>query len=111
MAEGRKQAVTDLTKRKPIRSKAIRDAANGEACACCGRNDQTTIFAHLNEGWAGKGLGQKADDFGMFLCQRCHSNYDGRNGVAAIPEMWEILRACYRTWRRLYELGIITIKV
>lgn len=97
----------NLEKREPIRSKAVREAAEGEDCTICGKYDGTTVFCHLNEGWAGKGMGQKADDFGFFGCSRCHNNYDGRNGAKAIPETWEILRACYRTWRRLCELGII----
>lgn len=97
-----------LTKRKPIRSDAIRKAANGEACCLCGRNDGTTVFCHLNEGWAGKGMGQKADDIaGFFGCGSCHYTYD--------KEPWnmsdlEIMRAMYSTWLRLIELGIITVK-
>lgn len=95
-----------LEKRKPIRSKAIRDAANGESCCVCGRNDGTTVFCHLNESWAGKGMGQKADDIaGFFGCHDCHRKYDAMGGTG-ITE----LRAMYRTIRRLWELGIISIK-
>ena len=99
-----------IEKRKAIRSKAIRASAEGENCALCGLNDGTTVFCHLNEGWAGKGMAQKADDFGLYGCLTCHNNMDGRNGIRAIPETWEILRACYRTWRRLVEKNIIQIK-
>jgi hypothetical protein len=96
----------NLTKRIPIRSKAIRNAAKGEACTVCGRNDGTTVFCHLNEGWAGKGMGQKADDIaGFFGCHECHRKYDSMGGTG-ITE----LRAMYRTWRRLIELGIIEVK-
>ncbi len=99
----------DLTKRKPIRSKAIRKAAEGEACCVCGRKDGTTVFCHLNESWAGKGMGQKADDIaGFFGCHTCHVNYDiGAKSV--IPDCI-IMRAIYRTWVRLIDKGIITIK-
>ena len=100
--------MTDLTKRKPIRSNAILRAAKGEACACCGVNDETTVFAHINAQWAGKGLGIKADDFGMFLCRLCHDQYDGRDKHPL--EDWEILKAVYRTWVRLIDKGIITVK-
>ena len=104
----------DLTKRKPIRSKAIRQAANGEACTVCGVNNGTTVFCHLNESWAGKGTGQKADDIaGMFLCAHHHDIYDRRKpALRADDHMFhgDVLRAMYRTIRRLLELGIIEIK-
>ena len=102
----------NLQKRKPIRSKAITQAANGEACTVCERNDGTTVFCHLNEGWAGKGMGQKADDIaGFFGCRECHDIYDGRGGLDVIPYSNDVVvRAMYRTWRRLIEKGVITIK-
>lgn len=107
--------MTDLTKRRAIRSDAIRKAAYGEACCVCDRNDGTTVFCHLNESWAGKGMGQKADDIGFFGCSECHDMYDGRNipdnASSAIGlEDWLITRAMYRTWKRLVELKVITIK-
>lgn len=100
----------DLTKRKAIRSDAIRKAANGEACTVCGRNDGTTVFCHLNESWAGKGIGRKADDIaGFFGCMDCHQRYD--HGTT-IPRNYAetLMRAMYRTWVRLIETGIITVK-
>ena len=102
----------DLTKRVAIRSDAIRKAANGEACTVCGRNDGTTVFCHLNEGWAGKGMGQKADDIaGFFGCGFCHDCYDGRGSLEVVPYSNDIvIRAMYRTWRRLWEREIISIK-
>ena len=93
-------------KRKPIRSVAIRKAAKDEQCCVCGRNDGTTVFCHLNESWAGKGMGKKADDIaGFFGCHDCHRKYDSIGGTG-ISEF----RAMYRTIRRLWELGIIEIK-
>jgi len=99
-----------LQKRKPIRSKAIRNAAKGEPCTVCGRNDGTTVFCHLNESFAGKCMGQKADDIaGFFGCHDCHAAYDGRRGDRFLYD--DILpEAMYRTWRRLWEMGVITIK-
>src|SRR4030065_1434200 len=101
-------------KRNPIRSKAITQAANGEACTVCGKNDGTTVFCHLNESWAGKGMGQKADDIaGFFGCGVCHTAYD-HNGKSlqkygghtiSGPDDKELMRAMYRTWVRLIELG------
>ena len=97
----------DLTKRKPIRSKAIRQAAKDESCTVCGLNDGTTVFCHLNESWAGKGIGQKADDIaGFFGCHGCHIDYDLHPGF---DEYKRVIRAMYRTWRILIEKGIIKI--
>ena len=96
----------NLEKRKPIRSKAIRQAANGEACTVCGKNDGTTVFCHLNESWAGKGIGQKSDDIaGFFGCDVCHLDYD----VIKCVKDDELMRAMYRTWRILIDRGIIKI--
>ena len=93
-----------IPKHNHIRSKAIRDAARGEDCTICGLNDDTTVFAHLDESWAGKGMRIKADDIaGMFLCLNCHVDY----GNSMYIEDWQITRAMYRTWRRLWERGII----
>lgn len=98
----------DLTKRVAIRSKAIRDAANGESCTVCGRNDGTTVFCHLNNGWAGKGMGKKADDLaGFFGCGECHRLYDTHESM---PNDAQVLMALFKTTRRLWELGIISIK-
>ena len=105
-----------IPKHNHIRCKAIRDAARDEDCTICGINDSTTVFAHLDESWAGKGMKIKADDIaGMFLCVNCHVDYG--NGMYAdygndmhadkIGYNWQITRAMYRTWRRLWDRGII----
>ena len=87
-----------------VRSKAIRNAAKGEACTVCCERDETVVFAHLNESWAGKGMGIKADDLaGVFLCAKCHDEYDNGDGISYKA----IARAMYRTWRRLWDRGII----
>lgn len=100
-----------LQKVPMIRSSAIRKAAEGEACTICNRNDGTTVFCHLNESWAGKGLSMKASDLaGMFLCHVHHEIYDGRAISVPLVEDWIYWRAMYRTWARLVEKGIITIK-
>lgn len=97
----------NFEKRKPIRSKKIRDAANGESCTICGLPSETVVFCHLNESWAGKGMKLKADDIaGFFGCQSCHDVYDGRSGHDTISD-YAVLRAMYKTWRRLWDRGII----
>ena len=88
-----------------VRSKAIRNAAKGEDCTICGNNNGTTVFAHLNEQWAGKGMGIKADDIaGFFACDVCHSDYDGGFFINGHDLL---MRAYYRTIRRLWDRGII----
>ena len=100
--------MTALEKRHPFRSKAITQAAKDEPCTVCCRNDGTTVFCHLNESWAGKWMGQKADDFaGFFGCHKCHKDYDEIPGVMG---EWVIMRAMYRTWRRLLDRGILRVK-
>ena len=98
-----------LPKHNHIRSKAIRDAARGEDCTLCSENHGNTVFAHLNESWAGKGRGIKADDLGggFFACFNCHQKYDIPDRNCSDIEDWEIMRAMYRTWRRLWDRGII----
>ncbi len=101
-----------LQKRTPIRSKAIRDAARDEACTVCGNQNGTTVLAHLNEMWAGKGMGQKSDDIAaVFMCNICHDQYDRRVRMqSSVIDADLLLRALYRTTRRLVEKGIIRIK-
>jgi len=65
---------------KPIRSKAIRESAKGEACQVripgeCNGNPETTVFAHINGG----GMGTKKSDLhGAYCCSSCHDAIDGR---------------------------------
>ena len=96
-------------KRTAYRNTAITEAAEGEVCTRCGDLDGTTVFAHFNYSWAGKGLSQKADDCaGMFLCRACHYVYDHPDAFEPTRfEDWEILRAYYRTLRRLLDRGIL----
>ena len=101
--------MSSLEKRVAYRNGAILKAAENETCTLCKTQDGTTVFAHFNNSWAGKGTSQKADDCaGMFLCQACHHNYDnpGISGYTGFEE-WEILRAYYRTIRRLLDRKIL----
>ena len=89
-------------KRTPYRNKKITQAAKGEDCTICGRNDETTVFSHFDNGYAGKGIGQKADDVaGLFLCATCHASLQK-------IECKEVLRAYYRTIRRLIDKGVLS---
>lgn len=100
-----------LEKRKPYRNKKITTAAEGEDCLArfpgCPNKTETTVFCHLNESWAGKGMSQKADDCaGFFGCSYCHDLYDMRSKEFKISND-RILQAYYRTIRRLLDLGIL----
>lgn len=102
----------DLTKKKAIVSQKIRNAARGEQCTLnapgCDMSTNTTVFCHLNESFAGKGLKVKASDpFGFFGCHSCHTLYD--SGKLGEYTHWYLLRAVVRTWRRLIDKGEIKI--
>ncbi len=105
----------NFQKRKPIRSKKITDAANGESCTWpgCGLCDGTVVAAHSNELGDGKGTSQKSDDlFVAFLCIGHHDVYDGRKptyylSVADRQECFH--QAMKKTQRRIWERGIIGI--
>lgn len=93
----------DLTKRVAYRNKKILAAANAEPCTICGVEDGTTVLCHLDEQWAGKGMSQKADDCaGFFGCYECHRIYG-----AGTMEVIFVLRAYYRTIRRLIDIGVL----
>jgi hypothetical protein len=95
-------------KRVPYRNKKITQAAKGEDCTVraaliCDSPD-TTVFAHLNFEWSGKGIAQKADDCaGVFACHACHRLIDMRE----IDDR-ALLRAYYRTIRRLIDKGALS---
>lgn len=104
----------NLQKRKPYKSKKITQSARGEDCTFefpgCENKTETTVFCHMNEGYAGKGLGQKADDFaGGYGCCHCHDVLDKRKDIGLKDSEidWYMLRALYRTFRRLLDNGIL----
>lgn len=106
-----------LQKTTPIRSKKIRDAARGQACTLqivgvCRSDTETTILAHLPD--ESHGIARKADDLSAcFACDPCHSVIDGRAPWPSIEKKfcdWYLRRAQVRTWRALFDLGILTIK-
>lgn len=99
-----------------IASKAVRDSARGEACTLqiagvCNGNWDTTVFAHLPD--ESKGIGTKSDDLSAcYACHACHDMLDGRqrNALSAEDREWYMRRAMVRTWRKLHEKGLLTIK-
>ena len=95
-------------KRVPYRNQKIRDAAKGEDCTICGVNDDTIVFAHFDEQYAGKGMRQKADDCaGFFLCHACHDRH-GKGFFRNCIDRNILIRAYYRTIRRLIDIGVLS---
>jgi len=99
-----------------VRSNKIRQAARDEECTFhspwCNYNTETTVFCHLNEQFAGKGIGIKATDIGFFACSDCHSAYDRRMQVSEEfkkDEYFYVLRAVVKTIERLIDRGIIRV--
>lgn len=103
-------------KRQRIESRAIRQAAQGELCTVqiagiCRHDPATTVLAHLPD--ESGGMSRKSDDISaVFACDICHDVIDGRRPWGAEYEHreWYQRRAMVRTWRRLVELGVISIK-
>jgi hypothetical protein len=99
-----------LQKQNPVHSKKIRDSARGENCTmnspCCNHNTETTVFCHLNESFAGKGLGLKSVDIGFYGCYACHKAYD--EGKLE-DEYFYLLRAVIKTWLRMMEKGLVKV--
>ncbi|MDL4862961.1 DUF1364 family protein [Halomonas elongata] len=108
----RRSASRNNDKRHPIR-----EAARGEHCTlnivgACRYDTETTVLAHLPLG-AGIMGGKESDLSGCFACSACHDVIDGR---AKWPPMegehrdFYLRRAMVRTWCRLVEKGVISIK-
>lgn len=100
-----------------IKSKKLRDSARGQQCTLnivgvCNYDPETTILAHLPD--ETKGMGKKADDLSScYACGACHDVIDGRrkwpNDEQDHAE-WYYRRAQTRTWRILFEHGVLAIK-
>ena len=106
----------DLTKRRAIRSKAIRASAHGELCTWPGCDSPNgVVFAHSNMSVHGKGTGRKSCDiFGAYMCHEHHTKYDeaAYRGSVSYFCAYEshFMRAMSETWKRLVYKGIIKIE-
>ena len=102
----------NLQKISMIRSKAIREAAEGEICTWPGCDSANgVVLAHSNMSIHGKAMKQKSHDFfAAFLCDYHHRHYDKETSMSNADKEWHFMRAMSRTQMRLIDLGIITIK-
>lgn len=102
-----------------IRSRKVLDSARGQPCAfrfpgICQGGPETTVWAHLNGGRFGKGMGMKAHDIlGGHACFWCHTYLD--TGHHTRPQMSHdqflecVLGGVTETWVRLIIAGIIVV--
>jgi hypothetical protein len=102
-----------------IRSQKVLRSAKGQPCSArfpgiCNGNPETTVWAHLNGGAFGKGLGVKAHDvLGFHACFACHSYLDVGHGTRPIltnDVLLEcVLSAVCETYVRLITAGIVIV--
>ncbi len=99
-----------------FRSRKLLDLARDQPCANCGCEDGTTVAAHSNMSFHGKGMSIKAHDcFHAHLCLRCHAWLDqgtGRDPTGIYfdrekPLMFQ--RAMDTTTLRLWKSGKIKV--
>ena len=99
-------------KRVPYRNKSLLQAAEGEECTIhsplCTYRTEETVAAHYDDHWAGKGRGQKADDFAIvFACSACHMLIGGLLEFEGFNKEFYLRRGNYRTIRRLIDRGLL----
>jgi hypothetical protein len=100
-----------LQKTKPVRSKAIRESAQGEMCqvrvpGICTHDPQTVVLAHLGCGGMGT---KKSDIHAAYCCHACHQIIDGaaRSGYPKnMLELWH-RQGVERTQDILIEKGLL----
>lgn len=102
-----------------IRSQKILRSAKGQSCAfrfpgICQGGTETTVWAHLNGGRFGKGMGIKAHDvLGGHACFWCHAYLDGGHNTK--PQMGQdtylecILGGVTETLVRLIVSGLVIV--
>lgn len=85
----------------------IRDSANGEECTIrlpgCDGGGATTVWCHLPEAVADRGLGLKGvDELGAYGCASCHDIVDRRANPPAGHTLDTVALAFYRALARSF---------
>ena len=95
----------------------ITELARGAPCMAqtevCNHDSETVVWAHLNDSFAGHGMGKKSHDaLGFLSCSACHDLYDGRRGMLPRAVKRAIgYEALARTYAHLLDAGKIQITV
>jgi hypothetical protein len=102
-----------------IASQKVINSARGATCALrfpniCGGDPATTVWAHLNGGRFGKGMGIKAHDIlGAHACFQCHAYLDTGHGTHPLISSETLLECVLggvtETWVRLITAGIVIV--
>lgn len=95
-----------------FRSKKLLQSARDQSCVLCGRNDGTTVAAHVRSVQLGSGTGIKAPDcLTAWLCHECHDGVDGRRGNMSRDDRERVMLFAFaRTVVRWFEQGIVVVK-
>lgn len=106
-------AIAEVAPRQPApilktagrKSQAIRDSARDEQCLVrlpgCDGGDETTVWCHLPEAVAGRGMGLKGVDvLGAYGCRSCHDIVDRRAPRPARMTEQDVALAFYRALAR-----------
>lgn len=99
------QVARPVPKTPGRRSQAIRDSARGEACEIrlpgCDGGGETTVWCHLPEAVAGRGMALKGIDLlGAYGCRSCHDIVDRRAPRPGAMTEHDIALAFYRALAR-----------
>lgn len=100
-----------MQKQPSWRSKKYTDAAAGQSCVRCGRDDETIVPCHytgFRQHAYGKGRGEKCNDIAIAdLCSECHDYFDNRIEYKSIARSEEFLHCCLLTQIRRLAGGIL----
>lgn len=95
-----------------VRSKALRQSANGQACAVripgiCNHDSSTTVLAHVNFG--SHGMATKESDLSAcYACSACHDAIDGRTPWKRDDSA--VYAAVMKTVHKMVESGLLEVK-
>ena len=97
-----------MEKKKPFRSKRLREAARDQPCVFCQTTD-TTVLAHLPGSFyrMPAGMGEKVSDWlGAHLC---HEHHEKMDTVWRKDARVRMMALCL-TLERLFDDGILEVK-
>lgn len=97
----------------PHRYPACLDAARGQSCVRCGRDDGTVVAAHytgLRQHIYGKGARIKGSDLVVAdLCSKCHPHFDQPKHWKSVEASEEFLHCVMLTIFNRADRGILVV--